>query len=41
VLGISVTNGPALSLDELRGGTTQTGPTAGVAQLPVIPGECN
>lgn len=40
VLGISVTNGPALSLDELRGGTTQTGPT-GVAQLPVIPGECN
>jgi len=40
VLGISVTNGPALSLDELRGGT-QTGPTAGVAQLPVIPGECN
>jgi hypothetical protein len=40
VLGISVTNGPALSLDELRGGTTQTGP-AGVAQLPVIPGECN
>lgn len=41
VLGISVTNGPALSLDELRGGATQTGPTAGVAQLPVIPGECN
>jgi hypothetical protein len=40
VLGISVTNGPALSLDELRGGTTQAGPT-GVAQLPVIPGECN
>ena len=41
VLGISVTNGPALSLDELRGGTTQTGPIAGGAQLPVIPGECN
>ncbi|HET8889472.1 MAG TPA: baseplate J/gp47 family protein [Candidatus Angelobacter sp.] len=41
VLGISVTNGPALSLDELRGGATQIGPTAGVAQLPVIPGECN
>jgi hypothetical protein len=41
VLGISVTNGPALSLDELRGGVTQTGPTAGVAQLPVIPGECS
>jgi hypothetical protein len=41
VLGISVTNGPALSLDELRGGTTQTGPIAGVAQLPVIPGECH
>jgi hypothetical protein len=41
VLGISVTNGPALSLDELRGATTPTGPTAGVAQLPVIPGECN
>jgi hypothetical protein len=40
VLGISVTNGPALSLDELRGGTTQAGPT-GVAQLPVIPGECH
>lgn len=40
VLGISVTNGPALSLDELRGGT-KAGPTAGVAQLPVIPGECN
>jgi len=40
VLGISVTNGPALSLDELRGGTAQAGPT-GVAQLPVIPGECN
>jgi hypothetical protein len=40
VLGISVTNGPALSLDELRGGTTQVGPT-GVAQLPVIPGECH
>ena len=41
VLGISVTNGPALSLDELRGGITQAGPTAGVAQLPVIPGECH
>jgi baseplate J-like protein len=40
VLGISVTNGPALSLDELRGGTTQAAPT-GVAQLPVIPGECH
>jgi hypothetical protein len=40
VLGISVTNGPALSLDELRGGTTQATATA-AAQLPVIPGECN
>jgi len=41
VLGISVTNGPALSLDELRGGTSQTTTSSGSAQLPVIPGECN
>ena len=41
VLGISVVNGPALSLDELRGaGTTQATATGG-AQLPVIPGECH
>jgi hypothetical protein len=40
VLGISVTNGPALSLDELRGGTTQV-TAIGAAQLPVIPGECH
>lgn len=40
VLGISVTNGPALSLDELRGSGPTQGPTTGVAQLPVIPGEC-
>lgn len=39
ILGISVTNGPALSLDELRGGTTQA-PVTAAAQLPVIPGEC-
>jgi hypothetical protein len=42
VLGISVTNGPALSLDELRGGGGSQTPTAtNAAQLPVIPGECN
>jgi baseplate J-like protein len=41
VLGISVTIGPALSLDELRGGTTQAAATPGAAQLPVIPGECH
>jgi hypothetical protein len=40
VLGISVTNGPALSLDELRGAGTAVAPT-GAAQLPVIPGECH
>jgi baseplate J-like protein len=40
VLGISVTNGPALSLDELRGAGPTTTPK-GAAQLPVIPGECH
>ena len=39
VLGISVTNGPALSLDELRGTGTTQAPAKG-AQVPVIPGEC-
>jgi hypothetical protein len=39
VLGISVTNGPALSLDELRGTGATQAPAPG-AQVPVIPGEC-
>jgi hypothetical protein len=38
VLGISVTNGPALSLDELRGTGATQAPKG--AQVPVIPGEC-
>lgn len=41
ILGISVTNGPPLSLDELRGSKPSTGGPAGGTQLPVIPQECN
>jgi hypothetical protein len=43
VLGISITEGVALPLDELRGGPTQPAPgrtLTGVAQVPVIPEEC-
>jgi predicted phage baseplate assembly protein len=44
VLGISVTEGAALGLDELRGGPTQPAPgraLTGVAQVPIIPEECS
>jgi hypothetical protein len=43
VLGIKVTDGAALGLDELRGGPTkpaQGRTLTGVAQVPVIPEEC-
>jgi hypothetical protein len=42
ILGIRVTNGPAVSLDDLRGTTTVTGSTLNpsVVQIPVIPQEC-
>jgi len=42
VLGISVTNGAPLTLDELRGRPTTTTPPGGTpaAQLPIIPEEC-
>jgi len=41
VLGISVVEGAATSLDELRGAQPAPGTTVtGVAQVPVIPEEC-
>ena len=42
ILGIRVTNGPAVSLDDLRGTTPVTGSTLhpSVVQIPVIPQEC-
>jgi hypothetical protein len=40
VLGISVVNGPPLSLDELRGTQTTTTTGSSAAQVPVIPQEC-
>jgi hypothetical protein len=42
VLGISVVNGPAMPLDELRGTQTPSIASTGAAKapLPVIPQEC-
>ena len=42
ILGIRVSNGPAVSLDDLRGTTPVTGSTLNpsVVQIPVIPQEC-
>lgn len=43
VLGISVTDGDPLSLGALQGSVAapSTGATTGVAQVPIIPQECN